>query len=351
MNGQKRIAIAAVFILIVVIVGVVIAGHKPGVAISQRYIVPTTFDSSAAFGPNTLVTSNGQAIISYNYVTGQVQSLSQSNGPENLSAIISLSASSDHKYVLFHLQNVLASSTLGAKLTTAGLNPAEDHWWILNTNTHSLVPLPDPVTLAVISGDTVYGLVYDNNGIYMNTYNSDTAKRMNSISVPAATNFAVLHTGYLLQTAAGNIVLTKDGIVSTQIYKKANLVGVSPDQQSMFITVANNSLVSLLQVRLSDSTPTTIADSVVGVPVMNGDTVLYGTAGDQSSVKNNTDLHTYNMATGKTLVLNFAGNIAPKAGTDPAPISLVGNSTLIYSDTSAKYYLAGNNLHTLPSGL
>jgi hypothetical protein len=246
--------------------------------------------------------------------------------------------------MLFHNEYAESGGILNGILQQDNLNDTLDYWWVFNVQTKSLTPLPQGILVAKFGGDKVYALsAGDNISETITTYNAANGQSVGSLSVPSASNFFLANGGYLLETANDNILFTKNGVVSTVLFKSTNLIGVTNNQQWAFAITGQASLHPLVKLNLQNDTTTVISNNVTDQQAwLNSGAVFYttGTYTDSSTL----NFYSYDIHTGKNTAWNLPQSLANPGNPPLTAVSLLGPTTALISNSISHYYLIGNKL-------
>jgi len=307
-----------------------------GTAITQRVVAAKSLAAATAWGPHTVLTSNGSAFVAYNYLTGVSKAVSTDTGPDALSTTDTLSTSSDRRYILFHQASTTDGSALLQTLQASNMDTSFDYWWVYNIAAQTYKPLPSGTLQARLQNGHIYALVSGTNGESINSYAPDSLDELSTVSITPSVNFYATAQGYLLQDTSGIIYFTKDGIINQQLSAGSTLVTVTDHNQRAIITKHQGKDVSLLNVNLQDGTTTTIAKNVTNQPLwQSSGLILYNTSAS------NAKFFVYDTSTKKTTAWNFRNDSYP--GGDAT--ALLDATTAVMTDTSGNYFLTGRNLH------
>jgi hypothetical protein len=340
---KKVFFVAVVLILIFVLAAFLLNKRAPSVAVSQRFSVSTNLSSAVAYTNNSLVYSNGQGLIEYNFSNGQSSDLSSS--AVGLGSIDTVSVSSGGEYVVFHDQQVQQSGSLANQLTAEGLSPDLSYWWVYSVNKQSFSVLPQNVVLAKAYGSGVYALSPGNGSEIFTAYTPSTLQKASSFSVTGSINFYPTSQGVLLQTPSNEIIYTKDGVVSQVLFKSTSIVGT---EGNTVIAVTNSGgPKQLVKINLVNYKTSIISNNVQDQPAwLSSGYVLYVTMANPSA---NSQIYEYNVTNNTNKLWALSSSISSFGSAGPQINSLVGPNAAIISDSSSNYYLFGYNLANLPS--
>lgn len=350
-TNRTRIRIAIVVGVVAAIVGIgtlisrALEPKASGTKIDQKIELSDGYSASAAYGENTVLTTNYQYFISHDYRTGEDKIVSADAGAGGLKNTDSLTISTNKELFLFHSSLTDPSSVLGTKLASLNLNQGDAYWWVYNTQTQEYNSLPASTTYAKLSGNEIYALTYGENGSYIKQYDY-TGKELKSISVPPSSNFFPISNGFLLEGKGDNILFTKDGTVSTQLFKSTVLLAVSSDGKWGVATRNNKENTELIQLNLQDHTETMINNDMAGTVALYGDSIAYTTITQNTTTDNVTNIHTYNLDTQEYDNWDISDKASLKSDTTTYTIiTYAGNDAMIVNDTYGKFYLVGKDLH------
>jgi hypothetical protein len=326
----RKILIA--FVVVIVIAGLLLLViPSRGSSINQSYAVPNTFAASAAYGNDFLVFSNGRAFVDYNYVSGKTTLLSSDDAADGLSNIDSLSASPNRQFLLFEDASATPNGILYNQLSSAGLSPSADYWWVYNTATKHFQPLPLGIELARFAGNNITALTTTSNGSTITTYDPATVKSTTAINVVSCINFLPVQGGYVLLTVKGRALFTTNGVVSTPLAStdpSLTLTGVSSTGNALAATATDGTSADLLTLDIQTQLEKTIATNVNRPPVQGGDEVLYTTE-TQDNTNAPSAFGTYDLLSHKTTAWSLSGAAKSTDSSPLAPISLIGDTVAV----------------------
>ncbi len=300
----------------------------------QQVTVPSSLASATAFGPDSLVYANGQALDAYNYTSGVTTPLSTTG--TGIGTIDTVSVSPNDKYVVFHDEHVDPAGSMATQLRSQGLSLSADYWWLFDTQNKTFLPLPQGALLAKVDNSNVYTLTYGSSGESITTYQASNLQKTNSTAITGSSNFIPIKGGFLLQTGDNRVLLTTNGVVSNQLLTGATLIGATADGQTGLAVVSQNGSRNLVSFNTQGAT-TTIASGIVNLPawLSSDDMALY--------LNNRGGIYSYNVATkqSKRWVLSSSTG----ANTDNVQLTaLLNDSTALIRGSSNGYYLVGKNL-------
>jgi hypothetical protein len=335
---KKILVVISLVVVVALVVFALFSKKTNSIIVTNRYSIPTSFNSAVPFGDNTVIYSNGGSLEAYNYSNATSTFI----GPNSagLGIIDTVSVTSDNNFVVFHDQLVNGGGLLANKLTTAGLNTQFGYWWVysLSANTYSL--LPQTVVLAKAVGNNIYALTPGNGSEQLTTYSPSNLTQTASISVPGNINFYPYNGGFLLQTTSNNILYTNGGTVSQQVLSNANMVGVI--NNIAIATQSTKSSKQLVSINLQNYKATTVAGNVQGQPAWLGTgQALYVSS---SSVNSPENIYEYNTTNNEVSLWKLEPNISDFGASGPAVSSFIGPSAAIISSNTSSYYLVGNNI-------
>ncbi len=338
--------IAGIAILLAVGLMIYLLTRQPaGLMISQKIGVDKSFAAAVPFKLHTLVYSDGQSLIEYNYKTGASKAISPDTGPKGLQFVDSMMVSEDTTYILFRQIATVSGSKLAEALQQAGLGIAGEHWWLYNIKTKQYQPIPlGSVRTAKLDGKRLYVQLYDDNRDQIVTYDLATLKQLSSIDVLPSETFFVIKDGFLLQTNDRKVYFTKDGVVNEQWFDALTIAGVTADKTTAIGLDNSGGASNLVTINLQDRSARTIMHDLVNMPTWH----LPGTAlfitGSTSS-KKVYRLFTYSVAQNKIVSWKVADAALPADKTSSyIPQVLLDDSTAVLSDTLGNYYMLGNSL-------
>lgn len=337
-NPGKYLRLLAVLFGMVIVASVLItvwqsSRNRP----EQALAVPSTFASADAFGTNSLVFSNGQALESYNYTSGQASPLSQNVG---LNTVDTISVSGS--YIVFHDERAALDGSLAAQLQSLGRSTSLDYWWVFDSQKHTFQPLPQNTLLAKVYNGNVYALQYGGSGESIATYQLPGLQRIKSISISGSSDFFATSNGFLLQSPDNKVLLTKDGTVSQVLLNSTTLVGVTADGQFAMAVTSQGDARDLVRLNLQTDKTTVIASNIVNLPVwLDSGGALYA--------NNQGQLFDYDLATGKNVEWRLGGNLAKSDVSNIKLVALVGPNAAVVNDGANNYYLVGKNLAPVKS--
>jgi hypothetical protein len=324
---------AVVIVGLALLIGVSLL-NGGGVNASQKFAVPRSFASAAAFDTNTAIFSNGQALATYNFASGQVEPLS---GNVGLNDIDTVSVSPDGNLVVFHDQFVNQTGALAAQLRAHGLDSSLDYWWLYDAQNQTYQPLPQGVLMAKVDNTHVYALASSGSGETITTYQPTTLNAESSINIPGSSNFFASNGGFLLQTPDNKVLFTKNGTVNQVLFTSTLLAGVTQNGASAVGVTTNGSTRNLVVINLRTNASTVVAGDVANQPaLLNSGIVLYANSQNQ--------LHAYNLATGKTKLWNLGSNSNGFTIASTKLVALLGPSAALVDNQSGNYYLIGSGL-------
>jgi hypothetical protein len=347
---NRKTILGAIFA--VVIVGVILllslALDKRPLNITQVNKVSNKLTTAAAYTSDSFVYINGKAIVQYDYVTGKSTDLSSSESQNGLAASDSLSVSSDNHYILFHNEYAPLGGILNTTLVQSNLNETLDYWWVFNVQTKTFQPLPQGILIAKFDGDKIYTLsAADSISETITTYNASNLQKTASLNVPSSSNFFVANGGYLLETTNNNVLFTKNGVVSTQLFSSTNIIGVTPNHQWAVATTGQASAHPLIAINLQNDASKTISIGVTGQTAwLNSGTVLY-TTGNPTIDADTMDFNSYNVNTNKNTAWSLPQSLAAPSNPPLTAALLLGQTTALISDSASNYQLIGTS--TVPA--
>jgi len=346
-NNLGKIFIIVLAVLVVVAL-VFSSKGASSLSITQKYLVPNTFNDVAPYGQNTIVFSNGRSFAKYNFISGQVSQISPDNLLPELNNIDSLSASANDQYLLFHDEASVSGTPLYNTLVQQGLNVNQDWWWIYNVSTKTFSVIPHTVLLAKIDGNQVDTLVSTNNGEEIVSYSVSSLAQDSSIPIINGSNFFRAANGFLLQTTDNEAFLTSTGVVNNLLSKSIIVDGVSADGQSAYGVINSGGSSRLVKINLQNSSIKTLASNVEGqAEVLLPNLLLYNTAG--SGQTGPLAFNTYNLASSKKQLWGFSYSVSGGNSISFTPTALLGETATIAQDSSSKVYLIGNGLAPIKS--
>jgi len=334
-------ALGALVIVVATLILSISRQSSGGIAITQRIAISKNYASAVPFGQNTLLYSDDQKLLAYNYQTGASRAISPDIGVDGLKNSDSFAVSSDKKFILFRNVYATPGGTLSNEIRKAGLDSGQGYWWVYSVEAQHFTLLPQSsITVAKLSGGRLYTLTYGESGNAITSYELASLKQLSSLSIPPMVDFFILRSGLLLESDSGALYTTKDGVVSDRVAESTDVFAVSADQQTAFgITKTGQN--NLVAVDLQSGRTSTIAQKLVGAPVFDGsDAVLYATGAQKSN-----KLTLYSLTTHKTTLWVIPEVLLPKNASF-VPQTLLGEQTAVVADTSGAYYLVGNHLKT-----
>jgi len=313
--------------------------NKPlSYTISQSYSPSSGFSAVAPFGSDSLVYSDGQALMAYNYASGKSTALSPVVGLSG-AAIDSVSVSENNQFILFHDEQVSSNGALYRQLVGLGLSPQQDYWWLYNVAKQSFYPLPQSTLLAKMAGNDVEALMEATSGESLTAYDTTSLTAESTINIPGSSNFFVTNSGFLLQSPDNQILSTKNGVVSQVVASNATMVGVLPDGRQAVVVFGQGDARQLTLLNLVNHTRQIIANDIVGEPAWSpSGTVLYTISGTNPS---STTLYSYDLTSHKDWLWHFSGSASWLNNSPLTPIMLAGAETAVVGNNSNDYYLIG----------
>jgi hypothetical protein len=349
-----------IFVSLAIIAGIFAAGllvnRRPGAEslnLTDKIQLPMAVANTAVpFGNDTVVYSNDRALATFNYKSGATAIISPMRPGSNLGAIDSLSASSDQKYLLFHVNIPEAGSLLDDRLKQLKLNSSADYWWVYSTEQKTFTPLPAGITLAKFGDNTIYTVSGLAPSQKLTGYNPDSLGQQTALSILPTSNFFFTSHGYLIQTPDGKVLLTEDGLTSKQVASSASIIGVTADGNTAIVTQkgeqSNGNNKELLSIPLDNpSTSRSVAKEVVGEPVMSPQSgaVIYAMTGSgDENAPDRVLLYSYDIATAKTSQW-FAPDASKDGSTVLGATTALDNQTAVLQDqNSGNKFIVGNGL-------
>ena len=335
MSKNKTKVVIAIIVVIIAILFITIFRLQSSVAV-ESLSVPSTFASTAPFGQNSLIYSDGQLLNEYNYSNGTITHLSKTVG---LGTIDSLTASTDNQYVLFHDQQVTVGGVLANQLQNQKLDPSLDYWWLYSVKNQQFSPLPQNVVLAKLSSNNLYAIVYSDGAESLSSLSLNNFSTINSFSIPGSLDFYPTGNGFLLQTPNNEVIFTQDGTISQILLKSSSLIGYNPNNSTFFVKSTNGST-NLYSFNLPKHLQSLIAKNLIGSPVyLNPGYVLYIAGPNSTQAK----IYEYNNTSGKTIVWSLgAGSKLATQGI--SLVSLLSPNTAVIDTSTTNYLLLGTSL-------
>jgi hypothetical protein len=337
-RSAQLISVLIILIVLIVVVLSAIRHIQPSYTVSRTYSPSASaFSATAAFGSQSFVFSNDNALVTYDYITHQTNALSANVGISD-SPIDTMSVSANKQFVLFHDDMIATNGTLYQQLQNQGLSPQEDYWWIYSVTKHSFSVLPQAILLARMDGNNVVALTDSGNDESLTNYNPATLVASNTINIPSIDGFFPLKSGYLLQTSNNEILSTINGVVSQPVVKNATLVGATLDGQTIAVVLETSSSHQLVLINTQTQKQQLIATNIVGQPVWSTNGAILFTT-NTSSDPNATTLYTYNLTNHKKLLWKFSDSSAAFATKSLETTALYGDTNAIVNTNSSTYYL------------
>lgn len=342
LSKRAKIVIGLGVVLVVILILVALLNRPNYLSIGQIYPVPGNFNSATAYGDSSIVFSDNNALVEYDYATARYESISPSDG---LAAIDSLQVSTNKQFFLFHQTVTPPSSQLSTILSHYGYSYSPfGYWWLYDSSQQQFTPLPDNVLIAKIVGSEVYTLSSSSSGESITTYSASGLRSQAIISVEGVNNFFPVAGGFLLQTPTNSVLFTSNGTVTRSVYKSTVIYGVLGGGNEVIGVVQNKTSHDLELLNFQTNAAKTISDTVIGQPVWSPilNTLLYASGQINQTVQ----LNSYDFGTQQTYqwVTNPAwGSLSPSI--------LVGQGAAIVTKSSDNYFLIGNNLTKPPTNL
>ena len=345
---QLLLIVGCIVVLAIILSILAVLIHRPlTYDVSQAYPVSSNLEAVAAYGNDDLLYSNGQALILYNFSSGNSSQLSPLVGLSS-SGIDSISVSPNNQYVLFHDEQVASGGALYAQLVNQGLSPQNNYWWLYSVGTQSFRPLPQTTLIAKLSVNGVEALASVGASEELVNYSISDLQPDNTINVSGINNFFVANSGFVLQTPSNNILFTQDGVVSQLIATDATIVALTSDGQQAVIVVDKNGSLQLALLDLQKRTQKSIASDITGQPVWSASGAVLYTASAHNSL---TTLRSYSLITKKTYVWDFVGSASAVGQRPLTTNALFGDQTALISTSTNNFYLVGPNLAKPPVSL
>jgi len=352
MKKKATIAIIILVVGVALLASLASLAYGGGVHITKKFSGPSTLAAAAAFGDNTMVTSNGRRLVSYNYVTGQTTNLSPDLGTDGLNNIANLTVSADHKYIVFHDVAPTAGTALPKQAQQLNLNPIQDYWWLYNVSAQTFTPFDGSTIWAKVYGDKAYNLTYSGENEAVVTHDAATMKQTASMNIIPSNDFFVTTGGFLLQSIDNVVSYTSDGVVYQQVAKDSTVLAVTDDGQhavgvSGYASSGSNKKLTLTLMDIQDQSSATLASNLAGDPVWLGSgsgMVLYATF-KGAATDNTRNYFTYDLGSGKSTAWRFGGGLLPQDQSAVVLQALVGPKAAILSFPNNSYMFVGD--HTL----
>lgn len=314
--------------------------------ISQNY-PSSNLVSVEAYGTNSFLYSNSDALMVYNYATGNISQLSPSVGLDAY-GIDSISISTNDQFILFHDQQVVNGGALYQQLESMGLNPSSDYWWLYNVNNRSFQPLPQTTLIAKLNNNSVYALVYVSGSEHIINYGTSNLLAQSTINVSGVSNFFPVTNGFLLQTPNNSILFTSNGIISQVLVKNSVIVAVTPNNQQAVIVTGISGIHQLALMNIAKDTTETLASNITNQPVwLSPDVILY-TTGKSIDASHSISLYSYDLTNKKIYLWKLEGNDAVIGKSPITPVAIVGPQVAVVSNSESTYYLIGSAGLVLP---
>jgi hypothetical protein len=332
LSTRTKILITVITVVAIVILVVIInLNIKPQVSKngpSQSLPIPSVLRASVPYGSNTLLSSNGQALISYNYKTGQITALSPRQSNVGLDNVDSFSCDSTRQYIIFHSPG----------------NADADYWWLYSLKDRVFTHFDTKVMSAKFVGDKIYAFSYsaDNNVSDDQIESYDlTLKTTSQITVPAIEQFFVSGKTYILQTNEKQILTTEDGVIIRTIAPYFIASGLYGDQ---LIGVDNeNGNQNLISLNIKTKRSVVLASDVIGSTAVNENFVLYQTG----QPNRQPTLYRYNLTTNQNELWEPIGNAALTSASRSITGILNGNTSVVENDS--QFFLVGSGLKIIPA--
>jgi hypothetical protein len=333
--GAKKTIAVVIVVLLLFIVLLSSLHHQSGYSVSNVTSETANFGATAPYGANSIIYSDGNAFIEYNFFTNQSTPLTANVGLSQ-GQLDNIQVSPNHTYILFHDQVATPNGVLYTQLQASGLNPTLGYWWLYNTNTRSFAPLPQGILLAKLKNSTnIFALSAGSTGEQMTEYSIPSLAKQTSFNIPGSMNFYPTQSGLLLQTPDNTILSTTNGVVNTQLDNNASIVGIDSDNQAVVISGGQSNR-SLSVFNLTTLSKNLIASDVVDQPqLLSTGQVAYIVIDSKSG---GSDLFTYDLKTNKQRQWNFNSVAANALGTNFSVNSLLSPTTAILFD-GTHYFL------------
>jgi len=340
--NRKTVLILGIALLLVGFSGFLLTSKKEeqGISITQQYSAPSNIANSASFEDNSIVYSNSHELVEYSLATGETHNLSANVGLNNIDTV---SVSPNSNYIVFHDPQVAPNDALSTQLQAMGFDQdaVTGYWWLYNVQANTFKALPPSVLLAKVDNNNLYTLSGSAGSEAITTYSASTLQQHSALSISGSSNFFAVNGGFLLQSPNNDVLFTKNGVVSQELYKSSIVVGVSNDGHSVAMVTTQGDTKLLNVANLSNNKIITVADDVFGAPVwQQSGAVLYNT-----TVGN---LYEYTLATNKNdqWELNSSVKIYPPNITLNV---LAGPTAAIVSNQQNDTYLVGAGLSNVPA--
>jgi hypothetical protein len=291
------------------------------------------FATAVPYGDDSLVLSNGRALVSYNFKTGKSSQVSKDDVRPNLGNAGGLIVSPDKRYVLFYEDHADARGVLGDILSQDGTNLDASLWWMYDTKTETYHHFQADVSMVEFDGNNAYALQGSSDNHTIVTYTLPELQQTASIKTPKLDNenFFVGDGGFILQTS-GNVLFTKDGITSDQLFSGVSIQGFLKDKRYAIGTTNEDDKSQLVLLDMKNRTQTTIDDKVSSQVAINGDNVLYATTSGNNTDNPRYVPSIYNHATGDIKAIKF--NAKTFRNTSLLPEAILNDKTVIVSNDS-----------------
>ncbi len=337
---SRLIAIASIVVVVLVSIVIVISRHG-GVAVRNTYALPDIFSSATPYGDDSLLLSNGRALVAYNYQNGKTTQITPASIQQNLQDIDSISASPDKNYIVFHSQLANPGGVLGDILQQEGSDIYASYWWVYNTVTNTYHHFAQSTAIVKTNGDQAYVLEGGDSGQSIVTYSLNDFNKIDAIPVNNISDFFIAPHGFLLNSREGGGVLsTKDGVVISEIFKKTAITAILSDGHHAIANVSvGDKTAQLALLNLDNNTQNIIGQNIIGLAVANKNFILFNNTekpGDNSAAYK---LNLYSETTGKVQRLNLPKEAAGAS----TPVAIFDGTTYLVAGSANQKYLASSS--------
>lgn len=337
-SKQSRVLIVLVLIVVALAAAMYWVLTRPQtIAISESSVVPASFANAAVYDNQSLVFSNGRAIVHYDYTSGTTQPFVTDTVFNGFASIDNLSISTDKQYLLFHSNTEVVGSLLTTALRQQNLDTMSDYWWVYDIKASVFHPLVIPNLLkAKWSGNQVLALSGSSSQESLTVFDTEGTK-ISSTSIPLSSDFFGLSNGYLLQTTNG-ILNTQNGSVSKVMFNSGEVFAVTDDKNYAFATSGQGANRNLLLLNLQKNSQKVLASHILNQPFLVDGVVFYQINKDSSAAG---AFSTYNFTSHKTTKWNLPSNF----NSTLSPVQALNATTGLMVDTKNNYIVVGSKVH------
>lgn len=346
-EGRWKFAMFATGLLIAIILLSLFLSRSGTVVWETIATLPGTFKTSAYYGPDTLVFSNGRQFVTYNYKTGHSKTLSSDSLDANLDNIDSLRASPNRKYLAFHSQLAASGSKLEAVLRSQGLDPTQSYWWLYDVSTGAFHNFPGDVASIRLTDHFAYALYGEESSRgNITPYDISTFRPSTPVNITPSQDFYAFNNGFLLMGAGElnvPVMYTTDGIVNKSISNRVlSIANLDPSTGKGLLTRDINNDTRLVLFDIDGGSAREIAHDVdAAAGSIDNDALLAIKAPSDSKPSR---LSLYNHLYNKLFSLSFKDS--GFSGDGMFPLALLNDHVGLLDDTGGSIYLAGNDIVT-----